>query len=249
MSAEQTGISGYGMAYAEVYARLHASKGWDWAAEARDIAAQVQRSGHHATSLLDVACGTGEHLAAFSTLFAEVAGVEVSSSVRAVANHHYPGLPIYQGDMRDFTLATRFDVVTCLSYAIAYMPSPSELDRAVARMARHLTPGGMLILEPWWGPKEFIDGYVSATISRDAESVVTRLSHSRRVGDTCMMTVRVTVADRDQLDHFTEIERLTLFTYDDYVNALRAAGFGQITLDPSPRHGRRRLTGVLERSG
>jgi len=66
-----------------------------------------------------------------------------------LAASRLPGVPLHPGDMRDFDLGERFDVVTCLGSSIAWMTTDADMRRAVANMARHLHPGGVLLIEPW----------------------------------------------------------------------------------------------------
>ena len=56
--------------------------------------------------------------------------------------------------MTDFDLATTYDAVTCLFSAIGYVRTVDRMNRAVACMARHVKPGGVLIVEPWITPDE-----------------------------------------------------------------------------------------------
>jgi SAM-dependent methyltransferase len=145
---------------AEVYeALLVDGQGKDYSAEARALTSLVRSRAPHAASLLDVACGTGAHLAHLRNSFDPVAGVEPSEPMRARAAVQLPGVPVYAGDMRTFDLGKTFDVVVCLFSSIGYVDGVDELERAVARMAAHLNPGGVLVLEPWFTPERWRDGY------------------------------------------------------------------------------------------
>ncbi len=49
-------------------------------------------------------------------------------------------------------LGRTFDIVTCLFSAIGYVKTLDNLTRAVQCMVHHLTPGGVLVIEPWFTP-------------------------------------------------------------------------------------------------
>lgn len=98
-------------------------------------------------SLLDVACGTGEHLRHFAEHF-EVAGVDTCPEMLAVARRKLPSATLSLADMTSFDLGRRFDVVTCLFSSVGYLRSVAELDCTVQRMAAHLADDGVLLLEP-----------------------------------------------------------------------------------------------------
>ena len=102
--------------------------------------------------LLDVACGTGLHLAHFRP-HAEVCGADHSASMLCVAARRLPGVPLHEQSMENLELDAEFDVITCLLSGIAYPLGEVRLHRALRRMRRHLAPGGVLIVEPGPAPE------------------------------------------------------------------------------------------------
>lgn len=214
----------YSWEHAEIYDFIHAARGRDWAAEADDITKLVRERCPRASSLLDVACGTGAHLERFGAHFATVAGLELSPGMREIAQRRLPGHQVYAGDMRDFELGARYDAVLCMCFSLGYMSTVSELRSAAAALVRHVAPGGVLIAEPWWFPEKFVDGFVSAALAQEDGRAVSRLSHSVREGRVSQMTVRYTVADTDGIRDFTEYETYSLFTQEEYVSAFAQAG-------------------------
>ena len=123
----------------------------DYAGEAARLTELIRARNPSARTLLDVACGTGKHLEALRSEF-EVEGVDIDEGLLAIARGRLGSVPLHTADMRDFDLGRRFDAVTCLFSAIGHVADGDELDAAVASMARHLEPGGVLIVEPWLEP-------------------------------------------------------------------------------------------------
>jgi dTDP-3-amino-3,4,6-trideoxy-alpha-D-glucopyranose N,N-dimethyltransferase/N-dimethyltransferase len=219
-----TGDPGYGAALAGVYEDVFRGRGKDWAAEARHVTSLVRSRCPDARSLLDVACGTGAHLATFAERFDRAEGLELAPAMRERARVRLPGVPVHAGDMRDFSLGTTFDAVTCLFAAIAYVDDESQLRAATAAMAAHLRPGGVLVVEPWWFADRFVDGFVSSALVENGGRTIARVSHSTRVDGATRMQTRFIVASADGIDSFTEIDVLRLFTEDEYLAAFAAAG-------------------------
>src|ERR671923_34446 len=108
----------------------------------------VQARKPGAETLLDVACGTGAHLAELRRWY-RCEGLDLDGELLAVARERLRDVPLHQDDMRDFDLGRRFDAVTCLFSSIGYVLTVEGLTAAVAAMARHLEPGGVLVVEPW----------------------------------------------------------------------------------------------------
>src|SRR6266508_168944 len=99
----------YGAEFAEVYDLLYGSRK-DYAAEAAAMTNLIIDRLPGARSLLDVGCGTGEHLKHLSKRF-DTAGVEASAGMVEVARSKLPHVPLEHADMRTFELGRTFDVV------------------------------------------------------------------------------------------------------------------------------------------
>lgn len=97
--------------------------------------------------LLDVACGTGQHLARFRA-HADIAGVDHSAAMLRVAERRLPGVPLHEQAMEHLALEATFDVITCLRTGIAYPLGEFRLHTALRRMRRHLDTDGVLIVDP-----------------------------------------------------------------------------------------------------
>ena len=209
--------------FADVYELVYQVRGKDWTAEAERILAVVRERAPEADRLLDVACGTGAHLEVFARHLGHVEGVELAEPMREVAERRLPGVPVHRGDMRDFRLDGVFDAVTCLFNSIGYMTTVAELRAAIGSMARHLRPGGVLVVEPWWFPDRFIDGYVTADAGSADDRVVARVSHTRREGRRTLLDSRYLVAGPDGISELAHLHELTLFTRAEYLAAFEDA--------------------------
>jgi dTDP-3-amino-3,4,6-trideoxy-alpha-D-glucopyranose N,N-dimethyltransferase len=209
---------------ADVYELVYRSRGKDWSAEAKEVTGLVRARRPDARALLDVACGTGAHLETFSALFPVTEGLEIASPMLELAAERLTGVPLHRGDMRRFRLDRRFDAVVCMFTAIGYLDDLAGMRSAVACMAGHLEPGGVLVVEPWWFPERFLDGYVAGDLAREDGRTVARMSHSTRHGRTTRMEVHFLVGDAAGITEFTEIDELTLFTRAEYEAAFTDAG-------------------------
>lgn len=143
--------------FAAVYDDVYDARGKDYAAEADAVIDLVRASDGPATprSVLDLACGTGRHLARFAERLGpgcDLAGLDACPAMlaRARARSRPDGAAVavwHEGDLRRADLGRRFDLVTCLFGSPSYV-DPDGRDTAIATMARHLAPGGRLVLEP-----------------------------------------------------------------------------------------------------
>jgi SAM-dependent methyltransferase len=222
--------------------------GKDYAKEAGELAALIRERRPAAASLLDVACGTGMHLLHLRGHFGEVEGVELSPQMAEIAQSRLgPGVRITVADMRDFGLGRQFDAVTCLFSSIGYVRSREELHRTLQRLAGHLAPGGVLVLEPWFTPDAWRAGTVHESMAQQDGLTVFRLSYSGLTEDGKSLTDMHYLLGEEGVGvrHWQDVHVLSLFTDDEYLDAFAAAGFGPVELVPGWREGRDRLVAIL----
>ena len=205
---------GYG---AEVYDAVYRWKDYD----AETLRLRAILAGREGGALLDVACGTGEHLVRLRDAYT-VEGLERDPEMARRARAK--GLKVTVGDMEEFNLGRRFDVVTCLFSSVGYMETPERLARAIARMAAHLAPEGILLVEPWFRPEEWRDGYVSADFVDDEGLKIARMGVSKTDGAVALLDLHHMVATPAGVETFTTHHRLGLFADWEYEAAFRAAG-------------------------
>ena len=208
-------------ARADVYHDFYVARGKDYAAEAAAVHDLVGEVG----SLLDVACGTGVHLSHLREQIDRVEGVDISPQMLRLAATNVPGVPLMCCDMRKLRLDRLFEAVICMFSSIGYLLTREDLDVAVARLVAHLAPGGVIVVEPWWTPDTFLDGWVGADVVRTDERTISRVSHTVRDGDCSVMTVHLTVASATTgIETFDDRHRMRLFTVDQYLTAFDRAG-------------------------
>ncbi|GGJ96463.1 hypothetical protein GCM10010123_28040 [Pilimelia anulata] len=218
----------YGQDSARIYSAQHTARGKDYPGEAAAVAGWIRRRRPDAASLLDVACGTGGHLRPFAGMFARVEGLDSAEAMLEIARAELPGVPLHRGDMRDFRLGRTFDAVTCLFASIAYVGSLAELHAAVASLAAHAAPGGVVAVEPWWFPDTYVDRWVSGDVVRTDGVTIARVAHTVRDGGASRMAVHYLRATPEHgVEHISEVHRAMLFDRSEYEAAFRAAG-----LDP-----------------
>jgi SAM-dependent methyltransferase len=221
---------------AEYYDRIYARK--DYAAEAkrlRTIARRyLRRPGR---SLLDVACGTGQHLAEFRKYF-DVAGVDLSPEMLRVARRKLgPEVPLDRGDMRSFALGRQFDVVVCLFSAIGYLTTRRDRDRALRRFFEHVSPGGVLLVEGWIRPSRWRRSGIHLQTYDGADAKIARVTLSSRTGAITRLEMHYLIAEPGRpVRHLAERHVNALVDSEEMLGSFRRAGFrGRILLGKAYR--------------
>ena len=215
----------------------------DYEQESRQVIDLVDR---HLRSggnrLLDVACGTGRHLEYLGRRF-QVEGLDLSPELLEIAHRRNPGVPLHRADMVDFDLGRAFDVITCLFSSIGYVKTLEALDRALSCMARHLLPGGLLVVEPWFTPDAWQPHSVHAQLIDEPELKIARVNTSFVQGRLSYFDLHHLIGTPQGTQYLVERHELGLFETHEMHEAFVRAGF-QITYDDQGLTGRGLFLGL-----
>jgi SAM-dependent methyltransferase len=228
-------VSTYGDAHAAWYDELYHSLGKDHATEASDLLDRVtDLLGRAPSSWLDVACGTGQHLAVVGDAVDEVVGVDLSEAMLDVARARLGGrVDLRVADQRTLSLGRTFDVVTSLFSSIGYADDLDELDATVSALAAHVAPGGVLVIEPWVEPDAWADARTQVVDVEEHGRRAVRVMTSRREGDVSVLEVAVVSAAAGRLTVEREEHRMLLVPHERLLDAVRGAGL-EIASDVPP---------------
>ena len=205
----------------ELYDAIYHFK--NYAHECEILRAVISVAAPGARTILDVACGTGEH-ARFLKPHYSIDGVDINGRYLEAARCKNPGCTFSRADMTDFDLGRRYDVVTCLFSAIGIVGTFERLERAVACMARHLKPDGLLIVEPWFTPDQWRPGKPFVLSGEIGGDRVYRLSSNFRRGRHSILLHHYLRSTRAGVELCSERIELALFTRDEMAWALASAG-------------------------
>lgn len=208
------------------------------AAELPWLEAQLVSAG--AQTVLDAACGTGQHAMALAQRGYQVAGADISPQMIAIArrNAAAAGLAVEFvaagfGNLAQSFGRERFDAALCLGNSLPHVLSETELQQALADFAACLQPGGLLVIQ-----------------NRNFDAVLSRQERwmepqSHREGEREWLFVRFYDFDPDGLITFNMLTlqrsgtaweqrptatRLRPLLQADLAAAVQSAGFTQIQL-------------------
>ena len=202
----------------------------DYGSTASRVHDLIQQLNPMATSLLDVACGTGRHIE-YLRAYYRVEGLDISSEMLLNARKRCPEVLFHQADMLHFALGRTFDVVTCLLSSIGYVKTVEDLHLVVSRMVAHLEPGGILIVEPWLSPDTFWTDRLTANFVDQPNLKVARMYISRLESRSSVFDIAYLVGTPNGIQYFTERQELGLFTHQEYLAAYQDAGL-EASYDP-----------------
>jgi len=219
---------------ARYYDQLYSFKNYAGeAAQIRDLIRREHPGGH---SILDVACGTAEHAKLLSSDFA-VDGIDLEPEFVEIARGKVPAGSFRVADMRQFDLGKQYDVVQCLFSSIGYLTDGSDVVRALECFARHLAPGGIILVEPWITPENWKhDGPSMLTVDHP-DLKICRMNVNRLDENLTIIPFDYLIATRASVEHVQEEHVLALYTVEEMLEFFQRASL-RVRHDPQGLDGR-----------
>ncbi len=213
---------------AEYYDAIYEAQGKDYENESKQIQDIIEKyKKTKGNNLLDIGCGTGGHFPYLAKWY-KPEGLDVDINMLKVARKRFPKITFHQGDMVNFIIKKKFDVITCLFSAIGYTITVKNLNIAIKTFKRHLKPGGVIIVEPWFSPDQWSIGRPSAVFVNKPEMKLARVNISDRKDNVSIIDFHFLVATNGKVEYFTELHEIGLFTENEYMNAFEEAGLKAI---------------------
>jgi SAM-dependent methyltransferase len=174
-------------------------------------------------SILDIGCGTGEHIEAFARDGYMCTGIDSSDSMLAVAKKRSTGHAIFQKhSLTDFDFFEEFHLLISLFGSMDYLLTDEEFDAVLWNIWRALKPGGIAILEIWNSfpvlqISEKALGFVSST--RAGNTVIDRERGFKVVQKNPVLvdvSYRYHIRDGLQVRMIEDIHRMRAFSLDEF---------------------------------
>ena len=177
--------------------------------------------------LLDVACGTGNHLKYFVDFYT-CEGIDINSELIEIAANKVPNAIFMKADMLNFNLQKKYDIITCLFSAIGYTKTLNNLRKVLKNFYFHLKNGGVVLIEPWF-TKESKDFRVSVPFvvhNENDNTKISRISIASIKNNISIMDTHYLVDEAGKgISHFSEKHILGLFEKNEFIKVMIEVGF------------------------
>jgi ubiquinone/menaquinone biosynthesis C-methylase UbiE len=198
----------------------------DFSKESREITGLISKyKKRNGKDLLEVACGTGEHLKYLKKKY-HCVGVDLNQGMLDVAKKKVKGVKFQKANMINFKLNKKFDIITCLFSSIGYVKTKDNLRKSINNFSKHLKPNGLLLIEPWFTKQKYRPGFPHMTTYQDDNIKLARCVVSEVKGNVSVMDMNYLVAEKNKkVKHFIDRHEMGMFNKDDTLKIMRDAGF------------------------
>lgn len=173
--------------------------------------------------LQDLACGTGEHHLYLSKKI-EVQGLDLNKKMLHIARKKNPHISYKQADMTSFTLKEKYEVVTCLFSSIGHLRSYLEFEKMIACVVQHLSPGGVVIIEPFIDKKDFKKNFNDSRLHVDGPVSFCRIALSKMRGNRLELNFHCLYSDGKKVQYAHAQEYNYLFQKEKLLQIMTRHG-------------------------
>ena len=128
------------------YAKYYDSRMGEPIKKVELINSWIKKYNPKATSVLEIACGTGAVLKLMEKKYT-VSGLDFSLEMLNIAKKKIKKGNFYHKDMANFSLNKKFDVVLCIFDAINHLINMRDWDKTFKNASIHLNPKGLFIFD------------------------------------------------------------------------------------------------------
>lgn len=165
---------------AKYYDLMHRHR--NYTQESKFVDQLVQRFCPGAEKILDICCGTGEHIVRMAQRGYILTGIDSSQDMLKLAQEKVKGIGLSIDfrclDIKELDFDKEFQVVYCLGYTFLYMTTYSDVQNFLSRVHRALLPGGILILDFLNGWKLIEEYPRDKFVYRDKQTTIFRFEQA-----------------------------------------------------------------------
>ncbi|MBK8396973.1 MAG: class I SAM-dependent methyltransferase [Leptospiraceae bacterium] len=104
---------------------------------------------HKIQSVLDIGCGTGEHVVALQEIGYKILGIDSSKEMIEHAKVRFPHCKFEIGDLQTYKKEKAFDAIYSIFGTMNYLITNSDLESCFSNIRKNLRPSGIIVMEIW----------------------------------------------------------------------------------------------------
>jgi SAM-dependent methyltransferase len=237
----------FGPEYADAYDNIYKDK--NYSEECGLIDRLLQSYGNGTVRrVLDLGCGTGNHVFPLAENGYQVVGVDRSARMldaarRKASNQRLSARTVfYEGDIRSFRVEPPFDATLMMFAVLGYQLENHDVLAALRTARWHVKAGGLLIFDVWYGPAVLSEGPSDRVKSiATSEGQILRLAsgHVDVQHQLCTVNYHLWSIEGDRVRGETEeVHRMRFFFPLEINLFLECSGFSTIRLGAFPEFDR-----------
>lgn len=210
--------------FAKYYDLLFQQK--DYKKETTFILSILKKHNIKQNSLLDVGCGTGTHIQLLRKEFNTLYGIDISNEILKIAKRKVPESTFIQGNMQDFNIKKKFDVITCLYSVFNYNLDIPSAEKTLKNFHKHLKKDGIVIIGLYNERNE--QKQFSLHVGKDSKTKVAKINEFKyhpeeKIEESSFLLL---VKNQKNVDFDIEVEhKYRIFGFEEIDTLIKETGF------------------------
>jgi len=207
---------------ARYYDKLNANI--DYKKQVDFILTLMEKKGILKDSLLDVGCGTGNHLMYFKDKIKMISGLEKSNEMLEIARKKLPGVNFINGNMKEFSLNRLFNVIICMFGVISYNEDYTEVHKTLNCFHKHLEPGGIAVIDLEFSKEDWMENGIWMEIVNEENLKIARLLNSKSKGNKFIYNPVFLIKEDNKVDFEIDEHILSIFETEKIKGIMEKVG-------------------------
>ena len=204
----------------EYYDAIYSWK--DYFFESERISHWIDKYVPDAKNLLELACGTGQHISHLHKY--SCTGIDLCEDSLVLARERAPHGQFICSDMATFSSRDTFDVIVSMFGGVSYL-EPRQLKSAIRLWKDLLSKRGLLIIEPWL-EEHAIDFQKPNFLHVDTDhGEIVRMVTPKREGQKCVLEFAFLGYEQGQIVSFEQRDCLFMLEHHELKEYFSTEGF------------------------
>lgn len=222
--------------YDTIYADKDYKKECDWITK---LIAENKTSGGN--KLLDITCGTGEHLSYLKNKFS-CTGSDLNNEMIKIAINKYPDITFKVKNMLD-KIDDKYDIIISMFSSIAYLETYENFALFIKNINESLIPGGIILIQPWFEKDKFTPGVAYPKIYDDN---FIRMAIGRVEGLCSIVEYHYLINVNNKIKYIVDNHKMALYDINRLMEIMETENIKTKFIAPHIDNGRGIIIGIKQ---
>lgn len=198
----------------------------DYQIEVDFILEAINKYSINSESILDIGCGTGSHLNLIKDKFTTIFGIDLNDEILNIAKKKVPEGCFVNSGMIDFSIQSKFDVITCLYAVFNYNKNIKSGIETLKNIHTHLNTNGICLISLY--NEKTLEKKISLHMGKNETTKAVKLNQYKY--DPSLKTVKsdhlILIKENGTLDFDIELEdEFRIFDFKEIETMVQESGF------------------------
>ena len=197
----------------------------DYKRETKFILKRIKENKIIGKTLIDVACGSGNHSKLLQKKGYKIYGVDLNKGMLNLIKRNIPNIKLYEQDMRKLNLPIKSDVIICMFNSINYNMGYDQFEETLRRFYSQLNKKGIVIFDTFFTKENWKEGHFGIKKFSAQNLDVARVFKSTSKGNVGRTNQTYIIYENGKKKLFEDVNEIYLFDKNKLKEIMKKIGF------------------------